>query len=152
VKSGHCWSLLLALLAGCSLLLAGCGVAPTQTTSPLPTPPRVNTAAPLQPKETPTAEPTQVEEETMDDSPDPQAAGLIEQAREDLSSRLQIEAGRINLESVEAVQWRDSSLGCPQKGRNYLTVITPGFQIILSAEGKEYDYRTDLQRVLLCGP
>ena len=153
MKSGYIWPSLVAMMACCSLILiAGCGVTPTQTVSPLPTPTDIDTPPPSQPEQTATPETSQSSGEAQDPDLDPQVANLIEQAREDLRSRLQIEAGRISLDSVEAVQWRDSSLGCPQPGRNYLMVITPGFQIILSAEGQEYDYRTDLQRAILCVP
>jgi hypothetical protein len=150
VKSKNIWRLLLALLAGGSLLMIGCGVAPTQTTSPLPTPSKVNTPTPPQPQEAPSAEPTEVEEETVDDIQNPQTAGLIEKARADLSSRLQIEAGHINLESVEAVQWRDSSLGCARPGRSYLTVITPGYLIMLEANGQVYEYHTSENHIVHC--
>lgn len=151
VKSGHFWPYLLALLAGYSLLLVtGCGVAPTQTMSPIPTPTSVNAPTPAQPEASVTPEPTQVDEETMDDSPIPEATSLIEQARQDLKSRLQIEDSRISLGSVEAVQWRDSSLGCPQPGRSYLTVITPGYLIVLEADGQPYEYHASENQVVYC--
>ncbi len=151
MKSGHFWPYLLALLAGYSLLLVtGCGVAPTQTMSPIPTPTSVNAPTPAQPEASVTPEPTQVDEETMDDSPIPEATSLIEQARQDLKSRLQIEDSRISLGSVEAVQWRDSSLGCPQPGRSYLTVITPGYLIVLEADGQPYEYHASENQVVYC--
>lgn len=80
------------------------------------------------------------------------AQDLVKQAKEDLSERLNIAADEIVVESVEAVEWRDSSLGCPKPGMQYLQVITPGYRIILSASGQEYDYRTSLQDVVLCEP
>jgi hypothetical protein len=97
-----------------------------------------------------TAEPTQDVRGTMDDSPIPEATNLIEQAKQDLKSRLQIEAGRINLESVKTVQWRDSSLGCPQPGRSYLTVITPGYLIVLEVDGQHYEYHASESHVVHC--
>jgi hypothetical protein len=152
VKNGYFWLLRLALLAGSTLLLvAGCGATPTQTVSPLPTPTDV-VPTPTRPEQSPLPTPTTSAGEDPGSDLDTLVANLVEQAREDLRARLQIEADLITLHSVEAVQWRDSSLGCPQPGRNYLTVITPGFQIILSAQGQEYDYRTDLQQVILCVP
>jgi len=52
--------------------------------------------------------------------------------------------------SVDRVQFRDSSLGCPQEGQMYLQVITPGYQVLLRVEGETYDYRISEQRVFLC--
>ncbi|MDX1408310.1 MAG: hypothetical protein R3330_09255, partial [Saprospiraceae bacterium] len=40
------------------------------------------------------------------------------------------------------VVWPDSSLGCPQKGMVYADVLTPGYLIVLSADGREYEYHT----------
>ena len=165
MKRVLCWPLIPALMIACSLLLlTGCGASPTQTLSPVSTPTGIDTATvdvegsgqvletatPVRPEDTRTPKPTEIENTTMDESLGPQAASLIEQAKEDLGSRLEIEADQITLEMVEAVQWRDSSLGCPGPGANYLTVITPGYQIILSVAGQNYDYRTDLKRALLC--
>ena len=52
---------------------------------------------------------------------------------------------------VEAVEWRDSSLGCPEPGKAYLQVITPGYLFVLEAGGKTYEYHADRgNRVILC--
>ena len=77
---------------------------------------------------------------------------LIEEAKADLAHRLDIAVEQIQVLTVASRQWPDASLGCPQPDMMYAQVITPGFQIILSAAGKEYDYRTDLQRVFICKP
>lgn len=81
---------------------------------------------------------------------DTERAALVEQARKDLAERLQVALEAINLQSIEAVQWRDSSLGCPQPGMNYLMVITPGYRIRLVANGQSYEYHTDKQSVVYC--
>jgi len=81
---------------------------------------------------------------------DPQAAALVEEAKRDLAKRLNLGVDDIHVQSVEAVQWRNSSLGCPKPGMNYLMVITPGYRIILSARGREYDYHSSLTTVSLC--
>ncbi len=52
--------------------------------------------------------------------------------------------------AVEAVEWSDISLGCPQPGMRYARVRTPGFRLVLQA-GKEYEYHTDIGRfAVLC--
>lgn len=67
-----------------------------------------------------------------------------------LSDELKIAADEIQVVSVENVQFRDSSLGCPEEGMVYLQVITPGYQVLLRVEGETYDYRVSEQRVVLC--
>ena len=64
-------------------------------------------------------------------------------AVEDLSEQTGVSPGQITLVSMEAVEWSDSSLGCPQPGFMYAQVITPGFKIVLEADGQEYTYHTD---------
>ncbi|MEJ2555265.1 MAG: hypothetical protein P8186_03345 [Anaerolineae bacterium] len=72
-------------------------------------------------------------------------------AREDLARKLGVAPEAIRLVSVEAVEWRDTSLGCPQPGMMYAQVITPGYRVLLEAKGKKYDYHTDTGRfVVLC--
>jgi hypothetical protein len=77
-------------------------------------------------------------------------ARLADQAKADLAQKLDIPVTQIEVIQVEAVDWPDASLGCPQPGQMYAQVITPGYQIILSVQGKEYDYRTNLSDVFLC--
>ncbi|HSM58271.1 MAG TPA: hypothetical protein VK879_19110 [Candidatus Sulfomarinibacteraceae bacterium] len=68
-----------------------------------------------------------------------------------LADRLDVDVSKITIVSVEAVQWRDSSLGCPKPGMSYLMVITPGFRVILEVDGQTYEYHTDQrQNVVLC--
>ena len=61
----------------------------------------------------------------------------------DLSEQTGLPADQITLVSIEAVEWRDSSLGCPEEGFMYAQVITPGYKIVLEAAGQEYIYHTD---------
>ncbi len=42
---------------------------------------------------------------------------------------------------AEAVEWSDGSLGCPVRGVLYTQVITPGYHVVISVDGVEYDYR-----------
>jgi hypothetical protein len=60
----------------------------------------------------------------------------------DLSERLGIDESEISLNKIVETQWRDSSLGCPQPNMNYLQVITPGFQIVLTANAQLHYYHT----------
>jgi hypothetical protein len=58
---------------------------------------------------------------------------------------------------VEAREWGDSSLGCPQPGFFYAQVITPGFLVLLTVSGqvgqpaRQLEYHTDMRgRAVLC--
>lgn len=82
--------------------------------------------------------------------PEAQAAALL--ARQELAIKLGIEPEAIRLVSVETVEWRDASLGCPQPGMMYAQVIIPGFRVLLEAVGRVYTYHTDQGRnAVLCG-
>ncbi|HRQ41015.1 MAG TPA: hypothetical protein PLD25_24125 [Chloroflexota bacterium] len=83
--------------------------------------------------------------------PNPLTA-LVNQVSQDLARRLSIDISQVALVETVAVDWSDSSLGCPQPGMGYLTVITPGYVITLTAQGEEYTYHTDQGRYfVLCG-
>jgi len=98
---------------------------------------------------------------TMTPVPTPAATGVelpakaeqaIRLAREDLARRLGLATGAIRLISVEAVEWPDASLDCPQSGMIYAQVITPGFRVVLEVKRQKYEYHTDAGRlVILCG-
>ena len=69
----------------------------------------------------------------------PEAAEpLVRMARLDLAGRLDLNLERINVISVEATQFSDASLGVPKPGESYAQVITPGYIIVLQAEGETY--------------
>ncbi len=71
-------------------------------------------------------------------------------AIEALTAKLKIKKEDISVQKVQATQWNDSSLGCPQKGKLYIQSITTGFVIELSAQGKKYIYNGGLNRVVSC--
>jgi hypothetical protein len=84
-------------------------------------------------------------------TPPAEAEQAIRLAREDLAGRLTLAAEAAQLVSVEAVDWPDASLGCPQPGMMYAQVVTPGYRVILEAGGKMYEYHTDEGRfAVLC--
>ena len=68
---------------------------------------------------------------------------LIELTRQDLAGRLAVSADEITLVEAIAVEWSDSSLGCPQEGMSYLQVITPGYRIVLQVNNQSYAYHTN---------
>jgi hypothetical protein len=64
-------------------------------------------------------------------------------SRADLAKRLQIDPDTIKLVSVEAVDWPDGCLGVQSPGVMCTMVITPGYRVILEADGKQYEYHTN---------
>jgi hypothetical protein len=84
-------------------------------------------------------------------APDRPAARMGELARAALAHELAFAEADIAVVAVEETEWRDSSLGCPKPGMNYLQVITPGYTITLAAQGKRYEYHSDNnRRVVRC--
>lgn len=70
---------------------------------------------------------------------------LIDAIKADLVARVGISSEDIEVVSAEAVLWNDGSLGCPEPGMAYIQALTPGYQVILRASGREYDYRASQQ-------
>jgi hypothetical protein len=82
---------------------------------------------------------------------DPLERKFVNLTREDLAKHLDVGVDRVELVSIQAVKWPDASLGCPLPNMMYAQVITPGYRIILSVVGDEYDYHTDMQgNIVLC--
>lgn len=63
----------------------------------------------------------------------PNEQQLVMQAMNLVAMETGVAATTLTLTSIEAVEWPDSSLGCPQPGAMYMQVITPGYQITLTA-------------------
>ncbi len=171
------WRLVLAfgvlILAGCSAPAAPASIAPA-TASPnlspalptaseaptsTPTAPPVTTATLLPPQatltSTPFVLPTRILIPTVQlrgtpVNPSSSSNPLVGQARTDLAARLGIAPESIVVESLQTVEWPDSSLGCPQPGRTYAQVITPGVLILLRANGQTYEYHGSMRNVSLC--
>ncbi len=137
----RCW------IAGLGLLgvgLAACApggarVAPLEGFSPLPAP-MVST-------------PSWITETPGGSAVGSSMEGIVEQARRDLAARLSLPADEIRVIEARAVTWPDSSLGCPEPGRMYLQVLTPGYLVILEAQGQRYAYHAGRQGPpFLCPP
>ncbi len=75
-------------------------------------------------------------------SPNPSQAAAS-RAAVALAGNLTLDVSDVEIVSVEAVEWPDSSLGCPKPGQNYLMVITPGYLVVLEAGGERYEYHTN---------
>jgi hypothetical protein len=52
---------------------------------------------------------------------------------------------QIHIKKLETINWPDTSLGCPEPGKMYAQVITPGYRITVAGRGVEGTYHTDRQ-------
>jgi len=77
---------------------------------------------------------------------------VVQLAATNLAKELNIAPDRVEIRSVEQREWSDSSLGCPEPGRAYMQVITPGYKVILFASGREHEYHTNMQSMAIRCP
>ena len=118
------------LRAACTLLSITLCVAACTTPSPPPTP-------------VPTAPPTAIVT--------PEAAAAVDAAKQDAAAHLGVTLDQLSVAQVDAREWSDASLGCPQPGQLYSQVITPGFLILITSGNRQLEYHTDMRaRVQLC--
>jgi len=67
----------------------------------------------------------------------------IRAAKAALARQINIPVDQINLVSIQAATWRDACLGIYDPDRMCAQEITPGYRIILAAQGKNYIFRTN---------
>ena len=122
---------------------------PVVTTAPTAAPTSTPTIANAWPSPSQRATPSPVATKPAGGTPVTNEA--VTRAKQDLSRRLGIPEHQITVERVEAVEWPDTSLGCPQPGMMYAQVITPGYRIILKANNQISEYHADRSgRVVYC--
>jgi hypothetical protein len=67
-----------------------------------------------------------------------------------LASELEVPQDRISVVSVAAVDWPDSSVGCPKPAMAYLTVITPGHKVLLKVDDRTYAVHEAKGKAFVC--
>ncbi|MFQ5944837.1 MAG: hypothetical protein ACE5NC_01120 [Anaerolineae bacterium] len=65
-------------------------------------------------------------------------------ARSFLAETLGVEESDLRLLSTEDVLWNDTSLGCPEPGKVYLQVITPGYRFTFQHGAERFEVHTNL--------
>lgn len=75
----------------------------------------------------------------------------VQRAKKDLSKRLGVSESDIETVSVNEKDFPDMSLGAPAEDEMSAQMISSGWQINLSADGKKYDYRADKYQLRLHG-
>lgn len=148
-----------------ALLLVACGQStttrPTSTFAPRPTRAESHIATPTafsspvsglsQPGQG-TPKPSPLTQSTLPAPDWPAGAdAAVRAALNDLAARLKIAPENVQVVSVQAIDWPDTSLGCPQPGMFYAQVITPGYKISLSTGSQQAEYHADKRgRVVKC--
>ena len=85
-------------------------------------------------------------EEPAADSPEAIAKDIVARDRG-------IKPEDVTIVSVEAVEFSDSSLGCPKPDMSYLQVITSGYKVIADAPGEPgLDVRLSGRNGFVCEP
>jgi hypothetical protein len=73
-----------------------------------------------------------------------------QRARAKLAEHLKIAADEITVTSSEPKTWSDASMGCGKRGAVALTVITEGYAVVLSAQGREHNVHVSGSNALIC--
>jgi hypothetical protein len=74
---------------------------------------------------------------------EPTQPDAVEAARQALAGLLKLAAQQIKVVSSEQMDWPDSCLGAAETGEMCLQVITPGYKVVMQANGQQYIYHTD---------
>lgn len=82
----------------------------------------------------------------------PAESSIADTARTTLAETLNASPDAIVVTAVEAVEWPDAGLGCPQPDMVYAAVITPGYRVTLEVDGAAYAVHTDASgsQVVVC--
>ncbi len=75
--------------------------------------------------------------------PSPDSINSSEAAKTALATELKVASNSITVVSATVMEWSDSCLGLGGAAEICAAVITPGYKVTLSANGKTYVYRTD---------
>jgi len=77
---------------------------------------------------------------SSDEASIPQA---VHNARIALATKLNVQARSIIIVEAEETEWSDSCLGLGGPAESCLAAMTPGYDVLLSYEGVDYNYRTN---------
>lgn len=70
-------------------------------------------------------------------------------ARRDLARRLNVDESEIVEQSADEDEFPDAALGAPTGDEMSAQIITPGWRIVLSANGKTFEYRGTVKQLRL---
>ncbi len=99
---------------------------------------RALTAEPLKP--VPTAPPIWRTPAPPFSAPLERSSSMVVATVADLASRLGVDPASIEVADARAVTWPDNSLGCPQPGMMYVQRPVEGALVVLTHQGRHYEY------------
>jgi len=110
-------------------------------------------SSPLSPPATPPSNQS-AQEGSPVATPSEATAQVVAAAKERLARELDISTEAVQIIAVEPVEWSDASLGCPEPGKMYAQVITPGYRVLLQVEGERFEVHTDREgrAAVICEP
>jgi hypothetical protein len=76
--------------------------------------------------------------------------GVAMLAIDTLAAELGVPREQIELDTVRAVEWRDSSLGCPKPGVAYLDVVKAGHKVTLRVDRQIYVVHEAGNKAFVC--
>lgn len=74
-----------------------------------------------------------------------------QRARQALAQHLGLPVDEVTVAGVEARSWSDSNMGCGQPGSMALTVITDGYAVSATAQGRPYAVHVSGDNAIVCG-
>jgi hypothetical protein len=80
---------------------------------------------------------------------------MVDAATVQVAQTANVAASDVHLNSIEAVEWPDASLGCPQPDMMYAQVITPGYLLVFDAGGQTVEVHADSAQppqIVICQP
>jgi hypothetical protein len=70
---------------------------------------------------------------------------LLSGVIEDAANRQSVAIATVTVLSGQPVDWSDGSLGCPEPGKSYVQVLTPGYLVMIDAGGVTLEYHLNQQ-------
>lgn len=67
---------------------------------------------------------------------------VVVQSIAQIAAQTGVQVSDLQLQSAEATEWSDGSLGCPDPATSYIQVITSGYKVVLTDGTRTYDIHT----------
>jgi hypothetical protein len=81
---------------------------------------------------------------------DPIEASMVELCARDAAKHVNTPETEMPLVSLMAIEWPDSSVGCPKPGADYAEVPTPGYRMVFRAGEETLIYHTSIRHFVRC--
>lgn len=151
-----------------ALVLAACTAEPpavAEPTQPLIQATATFTPSPIPPTFTPSSDlsapgdvggvstsPSPASASPDDLGEDQVATELAALAQRRIAQEQDVPINQVEIVSIEAYVWQDTSLGCPEPGQTYAPVAVDGYRIVLEVRDTQVIFHTDFDRAIPCDP